>query len=379
MGKFVGAIVGAITVGVGILTGNPALIASGASLIVGNAVTLLFGPSLPKPDAATTQKKEPVPARARGIGTRRVYGKVMLFQTSATGASVDVVAFLDGRSHAMRQAYLNDDKVTIVGGVVQQLADKRYKTGKVLAGFNLGLATETAFAPVIAALPGIWTPDHRGDRITSGYLIKNPVKSSDFLEVYPQADQVVLSAVFDMSYLFDPRDVSMDPADPDTWVKPDPLLDNPVLGLLWYLLTDRGIDYETQILPVIDYWIAAADHCDELVPLKDGGTERRYRCAILYEATAEPAQVIGEILKTFDGWYSQDALGRYIVYSGRYYEPTVTIGPSQIVNARHQGFVEDEDLYDELTVTYISADHDYAEVDMCAFGRGVNSFARLPG
>jgi hypothetical protein len=363
VGKFVGVIIGAALLTVGVVTGNPGLALAGGNMLIASTVALLLAPSMPKPEAAQTQKKEPRPVRTKGIGTRRVYGKAMLWDTNHNGETVDVLAFLSGRSHAMRQAYLNDDKVTITAGVVQGLADGAYATGKVLAGVNLGLATETAFPAVISALPGIWTADHRGDGITSGYLIKKPVKAKNYLEVYPQADNTILSAVFDMSYLFDPRDLTMDAYDPDTWVKADPLLDNPVLGLLWYLITDRGVDYDTQILPVIDYWTSAADHCDELVPLKGGGSERRYRCCILFDMTGEPAGIINEFLKTFDGWYSEDALGRYIVYSGRYYEPAVTIGPSQIVNARHQGFVEDEDFINEIAITYVSAEHDYNEPD----------------
>ncbi|MEJ7933482.1 phage tail protein [Sphingobium sp. AN558] len=363
MGKFVGAIIGVVTTAVGVLTANPALIASGIGMIVTNAVALLFAPSMPTPDAAVTQKKESTPVRTKGYNRRRVYGKVVLFETDSGGAAIDVIAFLDGRSHAVVQPYLNDDKVTITDGVVDGLEDGRYKDRKVSAGFNLGLPTETAFSVVTARLSGIWTAEHRGDEVTSGYLLKLPVKDKDFLEVYPQGDNVVLSAVFDMQYLFDPRDETMDAYDPDTWVKAEPLLGNPALCLLHYLLTDRGVDYDTQIAPVLQYWVDAADHCDEPVSLKAGGTEPRYRCSVLYDMTAEPAQVIAEILKTFDGWYSQDELGRYIVFSGRFYEPTVTIGPSEIVNARHQGFVEDEDFYNELTVTYISSEHDYATVD----------------
>lgn len=363
MGKFAGAIIGATLLTVGVVTGNPGLALAGGNLLITSTVALLLAPSMPKPDAAQTQKREPRPVRTKGIGTRRVFAKAMFWDTNHDGETVDVLAFLSGRSHAVRQPYLNDDKVTVSAGVVQGLSDGAYATGKVLAGFNMGLATETAFPVVVSALPGVWTTDHRGDGITSGYLIKKPVKAKDYLEVYPQADNTTLSAVFDMSYLFDPRDPTMDAYDPDTWVKVEPLLDNPVLGLLWYLITDRDADYDTQILPVIDYWIAAADHCDELVPLKGGGVERRYRCSILFDMTGEPADIISEILKTFDGWYSEDALGRYIVYSGRYYEPTVTIGPSQIVNARHQGFVEDEDFINEIPITYISAEHDYNEPD----------------
>lgn len=370
MGKFVGAIIGATLTAVGVVTMNPALIAAGTS-VLSQAVSSIFAPSVPKSEAGETQKKEPMPVRSRGIGTRRVYGKSMLFDTaegmtlpfggSTGGVSVDVLAYLDQRCHAVRQVYLNDDKVTLVDGVVQELDDGRYTTGKVKAGFNLGLPTETAFADVVNAMPGIWTENHRGDGITSGFLLKAPVKDKNFLKCYPQGDNVILSAVFDMAYLFDPRDETMDPYDPETWVVESPNLDNPALGLLWYLLTDRGVDYDTKILPVIDYWIAAADHCDELVATKSG-TEKRYRCCILYDLNVEPANVIQEILKTFDGWLSQDELGRWIVYSGQYYAPTVTIGPEHILDARHQGFVEEEDFYNNINVSYISAEHDYVQV-----------------
>lgn len=373
MGKFVGAVIAVVQIGVGIVTGNPALIAAGVASLAQTAIALAFPPNVPKPDAATSQVKQPSPLRMKGYGTRRGFGSIMLFDTSKgqelllgftePDSAIDVIAFFDGRSHAMRQAYLNDDKVTITAGVVQGMTDGRYSGSNIRAGFNLGLATETAFAEVVDRMPGIWTNDHRGDGITSGYLIKRQVKADDFLKVYPQGDNTTLSAVFDLQYCFDPRDPTQDAYDPDTWIKPTPLLDNPVLCLLHYLLTDRGIDYDTQILPVLDYWIDAADHCDEPVPLKAGGTERRYRCCVIYDSAAEPGGVIMEILNTFDGWYAPNELGQMIVYSGRFYTPTVTIGPEQIIDHRHQAFVEEEDVVNELSLTYISNLHDYAAVD----------------
>lgn len=363
MSKFIGAIVGAIQIGVGILTSNPALIASGIATFATSTLALLFAPGAPKPDSAETQVKNPIPPRTRGYGTRRGYGSLMLYETAADGAAVDVVAFFDGRSHAMRQAYANDDKITITGGVVQGLPDGRYANSKMKAGFSLGLPTETAFAPVISKLPGIWTAAHRGDGITAGYLIKEAVKAKDFLEIYPQGDTVQLSAAFDLQYCFDFRDPTQSAYDPNSWVKSTPLLDNPVLCLLHYLITARGIDFNTRILPVISYWQTAADYCDSLIQKADGSYERRYRCCVMYDSTAEPGQIINDILLTFDGWYCPDALGRLIIYAGAYNEPTVEIGPDHIVDYRHQANLEDEDVVNQLSVTYVSDLHDYAVVD----------------
>lgn len=332
------------------------LLASSALTAVGTLVG--GGPRAPKPQAGETQQKQEIPPRLRWCGIRRSFGALMLYDTAPDGSAIDVIAFKDGRANAVVQAFLADDPVTIIGGAVQQGADGRYGTGTVGVGFNLGLPTETAFSAIVAKLPGIWTTDHRGDGIFSGYLIKTPVKDKNFLETYPQGDNFQLSVAAEGDLLFDPRDPAQDVEDESTWVYSD----NPVLYLLWYLVTQRNVSYERKIEPVLSYWIDAADYCDDVAPLKDGGAEKRYRCCVMFDSTAEPAGVINEILATFDGWLCPDALGRLIIYPGRYSEPTVTISPDMIVEYRHQANVEIEDVVNELVVSYISDQHQWSEV-----------------
>lgn len=332
------------------------LLASSALTAVGTLVG--GGPRAPKPTSAETQLKQAIPPRVRWCGVRRAFGALMLYDTAPDGSAVDVVAFKEGRANSVVQAYLADDPIEIVGGVVQEGDDKRYKGGVVQVGFNLGLATETAFSAVIAKMAGLWIANHRGDDIFSGYLIKGAVKEKDFLETYPQGDNVQLSVAAEGDILFDPRDPAQDVDDPETWVYSD----NPALYLLWYLITQRNVDYTRKIEPVLEYWTDAADYCDELAPLAGGGTEKRYRCCVMFDSTAEPAGVITEILATFDGWLCPNALGQLIVYPGRYYEPTVTITPDMIVEYRHQANLEVEDVVNELVISYISSEHAYSEV-----------------
>jgi len=359
----VGAVAGATLLGGLAGTTTIAGASLGSLLLASSALTALGtliggGPRAPKPQQAETQFQQNLPPRNHWCGVRRSFGAVMLKDTAADGSAVDVIAFKDGRANSVVQAYLADDPIEIAGGTVQQGDDGRYAGGSVLAGFNLGGPVETAFPAVMAKLPGIWTEDHRGDGIFSGYLIKQPVKSKDFLEVYPQGDNFQLSVAAEGELLFDPRDGSQSVDDRATWVYSD----NPVLFLLWYLLTQRGVSYERKIAPVLSYWVGAANYCDELVSLKDGGTEPRYRCCVTYDSTAEPGAVLNEILATFDGWLLPDALGRLIIYPGRYEEPNVTISADMIVEYRHQANLEVEDVVNELIVSYISDEHTWSEV-----------------
>jgi len=335
------------------------LAAAGAAAGLSLAGSVLFAPPARRPDTTESSRKTPIPARTRAYGQLRLYGSWILYSYKSNGAPVDVWAFHDGRASAILQVYLNDDKVTIVGGVVQQLADKRYRDNKVLAGFNLGAATETAHAAVVAALPGIWTNDHSGDGVVTGYLIKQLQKSDKFLETYPNGDDIQMSLAGQWAPVFDFRDGGQAADDPASWE----YRENGPIAFLHYLITERGYDYDTQIAPQLTKWTAAADDADLGMALKAGGTEPRYRLALAYNANEQPSSIVAAILQTFDGWYCENERGEVIIYSGRYYEPTVEIGPGQIVSYTFQRHVLAEDAVNEVTITYVSAENDYNTVD----------------
>src|SRR5690606_18052464 len=124
-----------------------------------------------------------------------------------------------------------------------------------------------------------------------------------------------------------------------------------------------GEDYATKIAPVEQYWIDAANVCDEAIPLAGGGSEPRYRSCVMFAADANPADIEAQILATFDGWTGEDENGCIKVYAGKLYEPTLNIGPSQIIDYELQEFVEDENRLNEIIVRHVSAEHDYNEVE----------------
>jgi hypothetical protein len=142
---------------------------------------------------------------------------------------------------------------------------------------------------------------------------------------------------------------------------PRPALAKSNAGYAAALLALRQTWWARKIAPTLSYWIAATADCDSERDLKDGSTEARYRSCVSHKHTDTHQTVKAAILATFDGWLATRADGSYIIYSGRYYEPTVTIGPDEIVTYTWEGGgVDDDDAVNHLVCSYIAADSAYA-------------------
>lgn len=333
------------------------------------ALAVLYKPKGPKPEQQERAIKMTMPPRISAYGTVRLYGAYILFVTDEDGFAVDVWAFHDGKLSAIQRIYLGDKQVTLNGGgFVLPTDDGEFGNGDTIQiGTRLGLPTETAFAEVIARLPGIWTEDHRGDGIATGCQISKPVKSKNYNEVYPTGgpDANVMSIVADAQHVYDWRDPAQDINDPDTWT----FSANNALCLAHYYLTHGNKDWDTHFAPTLAYWTAFADDCDVAMPLKAGGTEPRYRVALAHKHTDAHKVTIGNLLACCDGFVSPRADGALIAYSGRYVEPDADdlIGPGEIVSYSWDDGIVDEDQINEVAVSYISSEHDYNVVDATAW------------
>lgn len=363
MSKTLGSIItlaGAVAVnvipGLGQLASAAILLGTAAA---GYAISSLGGPKASKPEQTEQSVKTERPARVKGYGETRRYPAVILYETSSAGKSVDIGAYHDGRAAAVTRIYLNDDQVTVVGNTVQTLPDKRYQSGHVKVAYRLGLSTEMAFGEAIDAFPGVWTPDHRGDGVVTALLLKEPEKEKYFLETYPQGDNVTLSLVGQWTPTYDPRDPAQSPYAPETWTWSA----NAVRAFVHYLMVERGFDWNNRFEPQRAAIVAAINDADTPQALAAGGTEPRYRTAVSYKATDTPAAVINSLLACFDGWYVINERQEVIVRSGRFYTPTVPIGPDQIVSYRHQAGVADEDKVNTISCPYVSDQHDFNTVD----------------
>lgn len=337
-----------------------------------------IGPSLPKPDTTETAIKKPRPERVSAYGTMRLYGAWIIFETASNGTAVDIFAVHDGGMDTLLQRYLNDDPITLTGEFVNAGDDGRYGQNKVSFYHTDGAIPGTggAITPAISLLgSGIWSTSHRGDGVVLLALFNAPVKAEDFQDIYPQAGPGVPSLVAKWQACPDPD--AVDPLDESGWT----WTENPVRHLLHYMLVREGprpalprshVDYNAELAtlrtawwnryiePTLQFWIDAAAVCDEARSLNAGGTEAKYRACFAHKHTDSPEQVKNALLTTFDGWMAPRADGAYVIYAGKAYTPTVSIGPDEILAYSWDGGqVDDDEAINELVCSYTSAAHDY--------------------
>lgn len=433
---------------VGAVTGNFSLAAAGAGLLFGGITGLTQ--HAPKPDQTETALKSPTPVRVSGYGLGRHFIAYGLYVTNQDGVAVDVGAFHDGKVNAITGYYLADIKITLLsGGRVQAGEAGQFgELSDIVTVFTrVGEDTETAFSEVISRVPDQWTSDHRGDGVCTGCVITKPTKAKNFQMIFPSGgpNNMPLSLVLERQLVFDWRDDTQDVDDRSTWKYSE----NAILHLAHYELVRDNKDWATHFVPTLAYWTAAADVCDEPVPLKgvqtimaekadDGSghitvtttnglttgmtivisatgdtsltetrtvtmittdalgfvlgldspldndhpigsqvvwssdegspaTEKRYRSCLAHKHTDEHKSVVGGLLACCDGWMAPRSDGALVVYAGHYYAPTVTIGPDLIVSYSLQDGVDEESAVNSLSVTYVSANHDFNVVDTDAW------------
>lgn len=327
------------------------------------ALATLYKPKGPKPEQTERAIKISVPPRVSAYGRLKLYGAYSLFVTSKNGAAVDVWAFHDGRIDGIERYYLADKQVTLnAGGYIIKDSDGAYGDGNVIQiGTRLGLATETAFAEVLAVVPELWSTQHRGDGVVTACMISKPVKAKSFNEVYPQGgpDATPLGLVIRAQCVFDWRDSSQSVTNESTWKWSE----NAALQTAHYYLIRVGKDWDTHFVPTLAYWTKFADDCDVAMPLKAGGTEPRYRSCVSHKHTDQHKTVLGNLLACCDGFVAPRSDGALMAFSGRYVPPTVNIGPDVIVSYSWDEGVVDEDAVNEVAITYLSALHDFTTVD----------------
>ena len=354
------------------------------------AVSMLLtaAPKLNPPETMATALKTSTPPRVSGYGRSRLYGAYALFTNTTFSVNsdtfapyaIDVFAVHDGRINAIVARYLGDDLVTLGGtGYVNYGENGRYGGQAVRWLETMGATPGTAQFPAIQTLlPGNWDNNHRGDGVVALGLIWKPVSSDEFSERFPQG-AAAASIVGEWQFCPDPRLPTFDPSDTATWV----WTENAALHLLHYRLfrekarrTPGAAEPSPAALqdawdlffePTRAYWETAANDCDAAIALAAGGTEPRYRSCFAHKHTDPHKDVIDALTQCFDGWTSPRPDGALVVYAGKFYEPTVSIGPDEIVSYSWQYGVVDEESLNELKITYISAAHDYNVVDADAW------------
>jgi hypothetical protein len=313
---------GSITIGAATIS-TAAIASAIATTALSIGLQYLLAPKPPKPDDGKQPMTQAIPYRHWVVGRRRVSGAYMLWD--AKGKYLYAVQAIAGHKiSSINRYWLHDDEVTLdVDSNVEALADGRYKSNMVQVYSRLGMATETAYAPLVDALAtdDVWTNDHRGDGQASVALVAKTPVAKYYTERFPYGAPR-LSVEVDGAFVWDYR-IDEDPSNPAAWV----FSRNAALIMAWHqCFSEFGHrrDYTKALLPVIDMWKAEADVCDEDVPLQGGGTEKRYLCDGFATAEHDPKVGTNSILAACDGWLCERGDGALLFVVGKFREEYCT-------------------------------------------------------
>jgi len=450
IGFSIGASLSATVTALGSALGVSASVVAGAALTGLQFVAGAFS-SVPKPDAQQTALKSPRSPRVAAYGRSKLFGTYVLYITGPRGTAFDVYAIHDGKIDGYEVYYIGDDVVANTQGTVGGTGDGAYSGGNVAVFSRLGEATEAPYSNINEPSGGIWTDNHRGDNVASALVVFEPVKSKDYIKVYPNG-QPSLSVVARWQPCFDWRDPAQSVSDRSTWK----WTENACLHLAHYkLMREKSKKLSTEaypspeelqrawdryFAPTLSYWTDAADDCDIPVPLKgfittlgdvsnagddvvfvadnnglvpgllvtisypgdvtkteertvvsvsgpsvaitpdleythpvgstmswssdpaNPASEPRYRGLVSHNLTDAHKATTARLTACFDGWIAPRADGALVVYSGRFYTPTVSITPEEIVSCTFREGINDEDAVNSIAVSYFSKDNKWQSV-----------------
>lgn len=310
--------------------------------------------AMPSADPADTRQsaRNPIAARARHYGRVRIGGPWVFAAVDGDGQFHKVLALGTGELDAVEEYYIGDTLVTLDGG--NHVNEDPWDGDEMKIEVRLGLPTETVYSELDSTFPE-WTSSHRGDGIASLYAIQRDGILALVLERWPQGVNTQYTVVARASKIYNPL------TDLTEW---NDLAANVIKD---YLTHADGMRLPSSLVDTPDAlagWLAAAQACNEDVPLKAGGTEKRYRVWGSYHFDERPADVLARFLSACDGRLTLTQDRGMTLEIGNGDEPTVILDESAIT-----GFDELSRGLDILTTanvvraTFTSVPHGYQSTD----------------
>jgi hypothetical protein len=354
---------GTASVAIGGITINIAAVLSAVTVTaIGIGLVLLFSPR-PKPESGAIPVQQTTPYRIFAYGVVRMSGAVML-KENANGPLNYVAALCAHRISRFNQLYMNDDLVTIAFD-----SFNRQFAGNIGAGFDgryagdVGIQCRLGRTPEVpySLTSNLWGTSYRGDGISSIAMVCTQPTQANFTKIFPFSGPAP-SVVIRSARLFDPRPPEQHVDDPESWA----FSQNVALAILHHqCFSDFGAgrNYQTAVLPVLDYWIQAANDCDDFMPVRGGGSERRYELGFFGTTEQDQKTTLQTMLNACDGHFVERGDGTIILRVGKYVEPTVVISDADIIGFQIQSAIASEDAINQASAKYSSPDAGFVTVE----------------
>lgn len=360
-----GAALPGFAIAIGVSTTTLSLISVGLA-ISATVSGLIFAPSQAKPkmqDGSQTVKQDIAP-RTRGYGIYRLGGTYVYYNSTEDGDLKVVIDHVDHEIDAVVEHWLNDDIVEVgpdngVTTGTYQLLGVPY----VFIQNKLGSPTQTGFD-----VNTDWhAADHPGKGIAYTYLRYSDASAEDQQRIYP-AGVPTYFATMRLAKIYDPRDVAQTYGIEASYKWSD----NAALVVLDYLTRTEPSDFGP--IPVgfgfdiatinIPSFIQAANDCDDDIPLKAGGAEKRYVTWGAFDMDEKRSQILEDMLTNCAGRLVYGPDGRVGLSVGK---PgpvaTVTINQANIWSLQLKAGSDMIDRVNEVRATYVSRDQGWAQTE----------------
>ncbi|KZN30052.1 hypothetical protein N480_03660 [Pseudoalteromonas luteoviolacea S2607] len=163
--------------------------------------------------------------------------------------------------------------------------------------------------------------------------------------------------------LWDPRDSQQHPDDSATWAWSQ----NAVLCALHYIRFYGAHEVPYHRIP-LNWWIAAANVCDENAAYQDSdGVDRyepRYTCNGTFRFTSKPIEILNQLERCFAGKIFRQ-MGQWFVRVGAWYgNPTYTINQSDVMgNVKIKWHADLRDRANVVRATFTDPNQHYERTD----------------
>ena len=288
-------------------------------------------PKVPKPEDGSYNLKQNVPSLAYVYG-RVKKGSDYVFLEEARGIAYHVMVWCGRRIKGFVRHYGHDNPLTLdANGNVTSHYTKGIDP-YVNIHSRVGLDAETAYGHVVAAFPGAWTNDHRGDGLASVRMYCITPKDKYYMEVFPN-QMPEHSAIGDGMLLYDPRKDSTQPGGSGSHRKWDhnthEFSTNLALMRLDHLASPFGgkLGYARMYMPD---WMHAANVADGIVINRIGGVELRWHGGMWFRANNNPVEVGRSLDEAGEMVVYERSDGLIGVHAGQFVTPDLRLTQDHI-------------------------------------------------
>lgn len=331
------------------------IIGAVASVGISFLSSVLFQPpGQPKPEDVQVSVKNPTQPRQRHYGRVKTTGP-WIFGASKEGRLFKILALGTGRLDAIEELWIDDAAVTLdVNNRVETDPWGDADGQGVVIETRIGLPTETYYDTLETYFPE-YTPDHRGDGVSSLLAIQGSAKPEEFNELFPNGVNTLYRVVARGSRVFNPS------TETTIWS------DNAAAVIRDYMTHPDGMRLSTSLMTTTQAtagWLAAYNRCALQVDKKAGGTEDAYRIWGTYTFDERPADVLGRMLQCCDARVVPTPDGGVTIDIGTWEEPTVIIDEDAITGFTDVTHGRDiTTTANTIRATYLSPIHDYQATD----------------